>query len=522
MKLSGMIQSGLSDTQLLLLILALASGIISIIFFALRKKGLSILALFTAGLLLRLVASGLDPFLNLWDEQFHALVAKNMMTHPFKPMLYTNPVLDYDYQSWINNHVWLHKQPWFLWQISLCLKLFGVNLFALRLPTVLMSSLMILIIYRIGERTVSARTGWLGAFFYTFSFFWVNFTAGSTFSDHNDSAFIFYIALSIWSWVEYRHSGNRKWILLIGLFSGIAILNKWLAGFLVYSGWMVSVLFHQGISGKMAELKRIGLSLLITVLVAAPWQIYILSRFPLESAYEFRMNAQHFLRAIETHEGNLFYYFLQLPVQYGGGIMAYFLIPAGLFFLFRNTGKKQIRVGLLTMTCVVYIFFTVAATKMPLFCSIVLPVVFLALGALGDTLIGYGEHFLSAKWVAVILVPVLGYFALSDLDLKQLDSWHSAKSEQWRSLRNASLIDRYAGKLSRSGKDVYFNCGAFNSIQFMFYNQNSAYGVYPTYEEYMKLKSLNINMIVFTDPVLPDYLRHDRQVRKIFLSGFQY
>jgi len=36
----------------------------------------------------RIFAAMLDPFLNTWDEQFHALVAKNMMANPFKPMLY--------------------------------------------------------------------------------------------------------------------------------------------------------------------------------------------------------------------------------------------------------------------------------------------------------------------------------------------------------------------------------------------------------------------------------------------------
>ncbi len=35
-----------------------------------------------------------------WDERYHALVAKNMIEQPFKPMLYKNPVLPYDYKDW--------------------------------------------------------------------------------------------------------------------------------------------------------------------------------------------------------------------------------------------------------------------------------------------------------------------------------------------------------------------------------------------------------------------------------------
>ena len=40
-----------------------------------------------------------DMYLHEWDERFHAVVSKNIMTHPLKPTLYENPVLDYDYQN---------------------------------------------------------------------------------------------------------------------------------------------------------------------------------------------------------------------------------------------------------------------------------------------------------------------------------------------------------------------------------------------------------------------------------------
>ena len=207
-------------------------------------------------------------------------------------MLYNDPILDYDYKSWISNHIWLHKQPWFLWQISFFFSLFGVNEFILRLPTVLMFSLLVLIIYRIGILISNPRIAWFSAFFYTFSFFYVNYVSGSTFSDHNDSAFIFYISLSIWVWIKYILSRKRKWIILIGIFTGIAILNKWLAGLVVYSGWIVALLLSNGWREKIYEFKNMGISLLITLLIALPWQIYIFTCFPGESSYEFQMSSK--------------------------------------------------------------------------------------------------------------------------------------------------------------------------------------------------------------------------------------
>ena len=51
-----------------------------------------------------------------WDELFHAIVARNLMKHFFKPTLLDQPYLPYDYTSWMQSHVWLHKPPIPLWQ----------------------------------------------------------------------------------------------------------------------------------------------------------------------------------------------------------------------------------------------------------------------------------------------------------------------------------------------------------------------------------------------------------------------
>ena len=127
MDLTNVIQTRFSNLQLSWIICALAFGLISIVLFLREKPGYSLLFLFLAGLILRMVTATLDPFLWTWDEQYHALVAKNMMMNPFKPVLISNPVLAYDFRNWQENHIWLHKQPLFLWQIALCFKIFGTG-----------------------------------------------------------------------------------------------------------------------------------------------------------------------------------------------------------------------------------------------------------------------------------------------------------------------------------------------------------------------------------------------------------
>src|SRR5215203_2721773 len=101
------------------------------------------------GLLFRAAMIWIDPFLHHWDEHFHALVAKNMIQHPLRPMLITDPVIPYKISNWVSNHIWVHKQPLFLWQMALSIHLLGFTEIAVRMPSLIMTSLSILLTYRI-------------------------------------------------------------------------------------------------------------------------------------------------------------------------------------------------------------------------------------------------------------------------------------------------------------------------------------------------------------------------------------
>src|SRR2546422_780157 len=116
-----------------------------------QKEKLSLALLISAAFFIFLYAINLYPFINLWDERFHALVAKNMMAHPLKPTLYEETIVSMVYDdNWSRYHVWLHKQPLFMWQMALSFKIFGVNEFAARFPSVLLCCLAVYGSYRTG------------------------------------------------------------------------------------------------------------------------------------------------------------------------------------------------------------------------------------------------------------------------------------------------------------------------------------------------------------------------------------
>jgi 4-amino-4-deoxy-L-arabinose transferase len=77
--------------------------------------------------------------------------------------------MNYDYTAWCCNHIWLHKQPLFLWQMALSMKIFGINEVALRIPNMLMSSMLTLFIYRIGSIWANKYVGFIAAFISVFA-----------------------------------------------------------------------------------------------------------------------------------------------------------------------------------------------------------------------------------------------------------------------------------------------------------------------------------------------------------------
>ena len=97
------------------------------------------------------------------DECCHALVAKNLLKHPFKPTLIEVPYLPYREATWSENHIWLHKPIFPLWQICFSYWLLGVNTFALRLPRALLSTFAAGLTYLIGKQFLTRRAAAVAA-----------------------------------------------------------------------------------------------------------------------------------------------------------------------------------------------------------------------------------------------------------------------------------------------------------------------------------------------------------------------
>jgi len=363
-KLSELIHY-LPETSKTFFAAALVFLLISLFFlFRFPASRYNYLLLFIATALAGFGFAYIDDFLHPWDEQFHALVAKNMTEHPFRPTLLGGQRAEVHYRIWTQNDIWLHKQPLFLWQIALSLKLFGANLIALRLPSILLHAATACFVLAIGKRYLSFFFSVLAAVLFAFSGFINDFTSGAAGMDHNDVAFCFYVTGSFWAWLHYQETRSLKWAVITGLFSGGAILCKWLVGLIVYAGWGIVVTVYE--TRNKQAWKHLVIAFGTTLLLALPWQLYCMTAFPKEFGYEMAYNRLHFSQALEGHGGDWLFYFQGMKQLYGAGEILRFFVLAGMIFtLVRGIRrKKQPEVFAVVVFAAVYLFFTAAATKL--------------------------------------------------------------------------------------------------------------------------------------------------------------
>jgi 4-amino-4-deoxy-L-arabinose transferase-like glycosyltransferase len=496
--------------------------IVSAFLFQFEKRKSALFLLVIGTFLIGCFIGFMNDYLSTWDEQIHAVVAKNMIHRPFQPMLYTNPLLNYDYKNWPGNHIWLHKPPLFLWQMALSMGIFGVNIFGLRLPGILLHALLCIFIYRIGKITVNEKTGFYGALFFAIAHYPLEMVSGIYASDHNDVTFLFYVTASFWSWFEYWHTGKRKWLFLIGLFAGCAFLTKWITGLLVFPIWGMILLTNHEMRRKIRSYLDLLLSFTLSVLVFLPWQIYIFNIYPQEAKYEFLMNSRHLTECVEGKCGDIWFYFKNLSIQYGAAdIMPYFMLLSFLVYIFKIS-TKDFKKAVAGIVLIVFLVFSVAQTKMISYTAIVLPFAFLSVAAIIDSVLSFILRFIKVKIAQKIIYVCIALtiaFFLFNIGEIYHNHTYGRFHENWEyAYKNAEkrMIYRVKEKLKEPNYIIfnasYLSCGY---ASYMFYTDYAAYSFIPTPEQISIIKKRGYKIAILDFGDLPDYIRKDKEITMI-------
>lgn len=484
----------------------------------LKKLNLSVFILFVGLALLKIMFIYFDPFVHTWDEQVHALVAKNLSNNFLKPTLFPQDILPYNHENWTGNYIWVHKQPLFLWQIALSFKIFGINTVAVRIPSVICSLLTLLFIFRISKLLYNEKTAFYAVLIFGSIHYLNELLTGFYPTDHNDTVFVFYVTASIWSLVEHQHAPEKKrWILLIGLFAGCAILTKYLTGLFVYAVW-----FAIKIQGNFKDIFKFKnhlpffLSFIITVVVALPWQLYILNHFPIEARYEYEYNSKHFFEVIEGHEGGLLFYIHNLT--YTLGRLLPYALPFAVFFLWRDSKNKNISIALILGILGVFVFFTIAKTKMVAFPLIVYPYLIIGCASGLNRVFDFIQQKTKASISKITISITLLLCSTLLLDIEKVQETHTNWKKNEVVYRDRQFYFRWLNickqinHLNLDKDYIIFNCTNMRHIMVMFYTKHIAFWDVPSSYLIDIITKHHKKAAVIDDGNLPEEYKNNPQI----------
>lgn len=439
----------------------------------------ALIIIMLCGLLLR-IYTATDLYLHPWDERYHALVSKHLMNHPFHPTLYDNPVLPYNYRNWMGNYSWVHKQPIPLWSIALSMRIFGVHEIAVRIPSIILTTLGIAITFHIGKSLYQDTVGIIAAFLYSIHGLIIELTAGRASTDHIDTFFLFFIQLAVLLAIRFFKSNRPIYNILCGISIALAILSKWLPALIILPIWILLAWDTKTMSRRK---KSAHFLLLITIIAALtiPWQWYIFRQYPLEAKWEYSYTLKHIFEAVENHAHPAFYHLNKIRITYGE--LIYF--PLG-WFLYKTLHqiKNYKRLLLSVWIFVPLLFFSAVKTKMPAYTVFISPAIFIVTAVFWRYL-----HIYRLRFKRKILIDVV-LFLLLALPIRY--AIERIKPFTIRDRKPQWVTEIKA--MDNNQKTLIFNTK--HPIETMFYTNHIAYPFTPDSIQLHELKKQGYEIII--------------------------
>lgn len=457
----------------------------------------AILYVVLGGLVLR-VFTIFDMYLHPWDERFHALVAKNFLKHPLLPTLYDNPLLPFSVENWGGNHIWVHKQPLPMWFMACSMGIFGVNEIALRLPSLIFSTLGIYLTFYIFKHLFGNREALLAAFFHAISGFIIEISSARVPTDHTDLFFFFFIELSVFLVVMYRNSGKRYLNILTGICIGCAILCKWLPALIVVLIWLILVWKKDSIKDITINLV---LMLFFTVLVFLPWQIYIRSAFPLEFAFENAQIYERFFVALDGMGGGFFHYFYN--AQQNINVFVYIPMIWFTYITFKKRNNEKYW-AVLVWFLIPYIFFSFVVTKMQGYVLFVVPALFIMISVFFWSVFDNLKKFRYSILLKLLLIGILVhpvYYSINRVKPFEIIN----RSPEW-----ANELKNLDTKIQEKNS-VLFN--EEHHVEAMFYSGFTVYPYLPSSQAIEDLNRKGYTIYIKEKGTLPDSLTKSVNVK---------
>ncbi len=370
-------------------------------FYQTERHTLSLLLIFLFGFICRIFVS-LFPNLHSWDERFHALAAKNISAcYPF-PFLYKNHFIVWNTNDWMLEKVWVHKPPMLSYIISASISVLGNTAFAVRFPTILISSFLVVVIYAIAFELFKNRfVAIVSAFLLAINGFIIELSGGLLPTDHYDVFLMCFSTIAIYFLI--RNINKRKvWnYIYAGLFIALAFNTKLFTSLFIF----YVLLFIDLVVSKLSvgnSIKNLGVTLAVFLAITLPstylTQLYSSGAF-LGSFYELLNHATK----VYDQGGAWYFYLDKIRINYGEGIYIY-LIAALVYFFYNRKDTRFLLI--LSWIVIPILIFSLSETKMPGYILISSPAILILYGFIASWLRdNYKDRFFN--WFIIITIFVL-------------------------------------------------------------------------------------------------------------------
>ncbi|MBS1775154.1 MAG: glycosyltransferase family 39 protein [Bacteroidetes bacterium] len=465
---------------------------------------IAVLLLMVCGLILRIYTS-MDFYLHDWDERYHALVAKNLIHHPLTPTLYDNPILPYDFKNWTANNIWVHKQPLPLWTMALSMWLFGINEIALRLPSIILTTIGIGLTFSIASFFFNKKVGYLTAFLFSINGLVIELTGGRVATDHIDIFFLFFVELAIYFSILFSQKQKTIYNIAAGVSIGAAILSKWLPALIVLPIWFLLITDSKNFKTKQIVFQFL-LLFATCVVVFLPWQLYIFKAFPTEASWEASFNFKHITEVLEEQTGPFYYFFDKIRINYGELIY----LPLIWFSWQAIKTKNKKRFAILIWFWIPFLFFSFAKTKMEAYILFTAPALFIMTADFWFMLFSYRTNH-KFKWLFNVILFLLIVLPIRYM-IERVKPFHNAdRNPQWVT----ELKKLNEGKIKNG---ILFNYDRPIEAMPKFYTNLTVYQNIPDKSEIEKLISQGHTVLLNDNEHVPSDIKTIEGVRVISLT----
>jgi len=297
----------------------------------------------------------------------------------------------------VNGVPFLEKPPLYYWLAAASYRAFGVFPLAARLPAALFALATVVLVAWIGLRVWGRRAGLLAG---------VVFASGLLLAVVGrlgimDAPLTFFTTGALVTYVRWRRRGALRYAAVFGLFVGLAVLLKSLAGFLPALIACVHALAFRRPRPHPWALSAV-VAIVIAAAVAAPWFALAGARDPSFWGTFTRENFSRMGQAMQGHSGSPLYYVGVILLGFFPWIV--FLPAAFRRGLGAGETKHLWRSLCVVWFAVVLVFFTLLTTKLPGYVTPLFPAIALLVGRELDRRL---EEPGRAVWIAVAIGGVL-------------------------------------------------------------------------------------------------------------------